>query len=245
MLVARALEDAGSWDGVWAATVVRDLATVDVEGDARVAGGVCTREADGVGTGRGSASGDVDLSTTNVNLSTAGAVGRVKSDELSSEKVMTGSKASGHVEVVPASLLNHRVDTPFPTVQTLLSNLEPTETRGTSARSVVNLGHVEQSRALVTGGDGVVGIVLTLSATNNVTPPSTNASASRNVDNSVVLVLDAVIAGHAAVVHVGDGVVAAGCTNTLELALILTIDRHFLEDGVAIGDRRESEESQG
>lgn len=244
LLVAGALEDAGSWDRVWATTVVGSRSRVDVEGDARVVRGVRAREADGISGGSRSTTSDVDLGASNVDLSTASTVSRVESDEFSSEEVVARSEARRHLEVMPASLLDHGIDTPFSTVQTLLSNLKPAETRGTGACRVVDLGHVEHGGTLVAGGDRMVRVVLSLRAANDVTPPSTDTSTSRNVDNGVVLILNVVVAGHSAVVHIGDGVVAAGGTNTLKLALILAINRHFLEDGVAIGDRCEREESQ-
>lgn len=66
-------------------------------------------------------------------------------------------------------------------------------------------------------------------------PPSTNSSSGRDRDDVVILVVDASVAGKVAVVDVLDRVVAAGGTDTLQLALISAIDTELLEDGVARG----------
>lgn len=79
--------------------------------------------------------------------------------------------------------------------------------------------------------NGVIWIVCRLGTTNNVSPPRTDSSTSWYVDDSVVLVINSSIAGKLGVVDVFDGVVRVWGTNTLQLALVDTIDRDFLERG--------------
>lgn len=51
----------------------------------------------------------------------------------------------------------------------------------------------------------MVGVVGALRAANDMSPPCTNASTCGDVDDVVVFVVDTVIAGHAAIVYVLDG----------------------------------------
>jgi len=138
-----AVNDRRSGDGVGPSTVVGNATRVDVDGDtttqpvsngwtslfshSRVARLISARERDEVASGLGSASGDVDLSTTNVELSTTGTRSRVQGDELETHEIVSWSNARGHLEVGPSASRDHAVNTPAAaaSVKTLFKDLEP------------------------------------------------------------------------------------------------------------------------
>jgi len=83
------------------------------------------------------------------------------------------------------------------------------------------------------------------SAADLVTPPGTNAGASRDLDNVVVLEDDIGVAGEVRVVNILDGEVAGGGTDADELALVNAVDRDALEDGVGAGRGGQGDEAEG
>jgi hypothetical protein len=66
-----------------------------------------------------------------------------------------------------------------------------------------------------------------------MSPPGTNSCTSWHGYDGVILVLNAGVAGEVPVVDVLEGVVARRCPNTFQLALVGSIDRDLLEDGVS------------
>lgn len=82
---------------------------------------------------------------------------------------------------------------------------------------------------------------------DDMAPPRADLGARRDLDDGAVLELEVGVAGKVGMVDLLDRVVAGGCPETLELALVHAVDRHLLEDGVGIdrrrgrqGDKRES-----
>ena len=98
---------------------------------------------------------------------------------------------------------------------------------------------------LVRRGDRVISIVGTRRAANLVLPPGADAGAGGHLDDGAVEELQVGVAGHAGAVDVLDRVVAVGGAHALELALVLAVDRHPLEDGVAADGGRQGDESEG
>lgn len=206
---SRALERRGSRNCVWSPRVVGNGSLVDVNYDTRVVSLVGTRERDGVATDGRSTTRDVNLSAANVELSTALGVSRVQGKKLNTHEVVARCNASGHFEVLPSAILDHAVNTPLTVVvgQAIVVNLEPALTVRTSACGIVDLGKPDGDRALVTGSDGMVGVVGDLRATDNMAPPCTNTGTSGNLDDVVILVLEILVAGEIRIVDVLDRVV--------------------------------------
>lgn len=87
------------------------------------------------------------------------------------------------------------------------------------------------------GSNRVIRIVGTSGATDLVSPPRTDLSASRNLDDGLVLELDVCVTGKIGVADILDGEVTGRSANALELALVDAVDRHLLEDAVSVGGR--------
>lgn len=236
VVVSGALEDGWAGDGVCAALVVWGSGgVVDLGEDTGVIGRVGTWEGDGVGGASvGSRASDVDLSALHVELSLAADAGRMESDELSTEEVVSWGNAGWNVKVLPSSSLDHLVNTPLATLKTVLVDLEPLEAGGAGGGGVVDLGEVDDGWTLVGGSDWVVWVVGALRTANDVTPPGTNSSTSWDVDDVVVLVNKIRVACKVGVVDVLDWVVGGWGSDTLELSLVLSVDGNLLENGVSL-----------
>lgn len=63
-------------------------------------------------------------------------------------------------------------------------------------------------------------------------PPSSDFGTSRDANHIVVLVHDSCVTGEVCIIWTVKGVVAGRGTNALELALVLTVDRELLHDGM-------------
>jgi hypothetical protein len=85
----------------------------------------------------------------------------------------------------------------------------------------------------VTLCDRIVRVIAALSASDDMSPPSTNLCAGRYSDYRAVLMLDVFVASEGSIADAGDGVVRVWGSDTLELALVCAIDGNFLEDGMA------------
>lgn len=68
------------------------------------------------------------LGTLHVELCLALLPSAVESNEFDAHKVVARGHAGGHIEVVPSAIGDHGIDGPSPTIQTVLSNLEPLQT---------------------------------------------------------------------------------------------------------------------
>lgn len=117
----------------------------------------------------------------------------VEGDELDTQQIVARSNTSRHVEVVPTSVGNHRVHSPFSVTQTVLGNLEPLKACGASSCGIVYLGKVvlyrpcggyisylllhdresyhEAPPTFVARSNRMIGIVSTLLSTYDVSPP--------------------------------------------------------------------------
>ena len=84
----------------------------------------------------------------------------------------------------------------------------------------------------------MVRVIRRLRSPDDMTPPGTDFGPGRDRNHSAILVSDVLIARKARIIHILDWVVAIRRTNALQLALVYTIDRYFLEDGVGRCDRR-------
>ena len=74
-------------------------------------------------------------------------------------------------------------------------------------------------------------------------PPSADLSSGRDGNDGAILVLDARVAGKVAVVDILKRAVAGRGADAFQLALISSIYRYFLEDGVTAGRSREGKDS--
>lgn len=88
------------------------------------------------------------------------------------------------------------------------------------------------------GGDRVVRVGRAGGTPDDMAPPRADLSTRRDLDDGAVLELEVGVAGKVGMVDVLDRVVAGGCPETLELALVHAVDRHLLEDGVGVDSRR-------
>lgn len=117
----------------------------------------------------------------------------MEGDELDTQQIVARSNASRHVEVMPTSVRNHGVHSPFSVTQTVLCNLEPLKARGASSCGIVYLGKVvlywpcsgyisylllhnresyhNAPSTFVARSNRIIGIVSTLLPTYNVSPP--------------------------------------------------------------------------
>lgn len=207
--------------------------------------GVSTGEADKVGAGVGARPSNLDLGALHVELGGTADAGGVKGEQLDAHEVVAGGDAAGHVEVVPAAVGDHVVDSPDAVVEALLGDLEPLEAGRAGVGSIVDLGEVDLDGTLVGGGDGVIRVVGPGGTTNLMPPPGTDSGAGWDLDHGVIPQLDVGVAGKVGVVDVLDGEVAVGSADALELALVDAVNRHLLEDGVGADGRSQGDESEG
>ena len=77
-----------------------------------------------------------------------------------------------------------------------------------------------------------------------MSPPRTNPRAGRDGDDIVVLIPDVGVAGKFGVVDILNGEVARRSPHTTKLALVGTVHRNLLEDGMGAGRGRESENTE-
>jgi len=177
----------------------------------------------------------------------------MKSDDLNSHQVLTGSDARWHIEAPPSSTGNHWVNTPFPVgvIQTFLSNLEPVQPLGAGCPSVVNLYSllaprhgmgddysylckVDDKGALVGGCDRIVRIIWKLCTTNNMLVPSAHFCTGRDLHHSRWNRRDKTrVARDLVRIHVLHGVIRWWGSNADKLALINIIDLDPLEDAMS------------
>lgn len=141
---------------------------------------------------------------TYIELSSSGCISRMQSEKFNSHQVIARSDACRHVEVLPSLILYHAIHTPLPVVvrQTIFGDLEPSMPRRPSARSIVNLGEIDRRRSLMRGRNRMIGIVWSLRTANDVAPPCTYTVPSANIDDRVVLVLNAFVACELGIVHI-------------------------------------------
>ena len=97
---------------------------------------------------------------------------------------------------------------------------------------------------LVAPSNRIVCIIGRLRTADDVTPPSTDLGSGRDGNDGVVFELDALVACKTTVVDILNWTVAGRGTNALQLALIHTIHRHLLEDGVTAGRSRKGKNSR-
>ena len=74
-----------------------------------------------------------------------------RTNKLNAEQVLAGSNAGRHVEVSPAVVGDHVINTPLPclSVESVISNLEPLLAGDRCSCSIVDLGQVGHDGALV------------------------------------------------------------------------------------------------
>lgn len=183
-----------------------------------------------------------------VELCTRVGPGIVKSEELNTHEIFARGDASGHGEVVPSTVRDHRVHGPLAVRKTVMCYLEPLQAGGARVCGTVNLCEpvadwscsvlvvlladvlIYHLHTLVTLRDRVVWIVRALRAANNMAPPSSNLCASRNRNDSLVEMGQALVASERPIVDILDGIVAVGSSYALQLALIDTVDGDLLEN---------------
>jgi len=68
-------------------------------------------------------------------------------------------------------------------------------------------------------------------------PPTANLGSSGDADNVVVFMGDARVAREIDIVHIHNRIIAVWCSHTFELAIVDTIHRNLLHDGVTSGYR--------
>lgn len=68
-----------------------------------------------------------------------------------------------------------------------------------------------------------------------LTPPSSDSCSRRNTYYSSVFVFDVFVAGEGRIGDARDGIVRIRSADALELALVHTVHRYLLEDGVSCG----------
>jgi hypothetical protein len=81
----------------------------------------------------------------------------------------------------------------------------------------------------------MIGIIRTLCASNDVTPPGAELCSRRYAYHGIVFVLDVFVTSKGRIVDVRDGVVGIRRTDALELALIDAVNRDSLKDTVSCG----------
>lgn len=215
--------------------VVRDTSgAVDVGEDGGVVLLVGAGELDGLGGGKGTGAGDLDLGARGVELSTHVLVGAVEGEELDAEEVVAGGDALGHGEVVPAVALDHVVDTPDAGagVVVVLGDLEPVDAGVGGGGGVVDLGEPGGHGAVVGGGDGVVRVVGELGTADDVLPPGADLGTGGDGDDGLGLGGDDA-AGDVGGLDVLDGVVLVGGAEADEGTLVLSVYGETLQRGWA------------
>ena len=156
----------------------------------------------------------------------------MKGDELDSEDVVAGRNARRHVEVAPSTVLDHVVDAPRISsyIEIVLSHLEEFQIGSDLSRSgVVNLGKPCRDRAVVRPRDRVVWIIGDLFASKDVSPPCSNLVTWRDGDDLIGCQGD-LAAGHISIVDVLRGIILVRRTEADKLAIVLAVDRQFLEE---------------
>lgn len=100
---------------------------------------------------------------------------------------------------------------------------------------------VKHCRTLVALRNRIVHVVGELCTANNVSPHDANLVASLNVDDlGRYRRLEAAVASYVCVVHIRDGVVGGGDSDTDEFAIVVTVDTDALSDGVGRGESRKA-----
>lgn len=89
---------------------------------------------------------DANLSTFHVELGTTLGTGGVESEQLNTHEVVAWLDARRHVEVVPAAVADHGVDSPRASAHAGFGDLEPLESAGTSAGGVGNGSEIDGDR---------------------------------------------------------------------------------------------------
>jgi len=115
-----------------------------------------------------------------IELCLALVLGRVKSNGLHAQEILPGSNALWELEVCPATVRYHGVDSPFSAVgvEALLPDLEPLQAVGVCRRRVVYFGKIGHDGTLVRCGDRMVPIVGELGTADNMSPVRPDSVAS-------------------------------------------------------------------
>lgn len=161
--------------------------TVDIDEDARVRVGVSAGDTDGLCSLGGTPTRDVDLSARRVELHAVLSVGGMERGDLHPQKVLAVGDASRQVEVNPAVILDHVVDTPDSSrgVESVLPDLEPLGARRVGASRAVDLGQVRRDGPLVRGRNRVVRVVGELRSPDDVLVPGSDLVAGLDFDHLV------------------------------------------------------------
>lgn len=190
------------------------------------------------------------MSTRLIKLCLVGLARRVKSQDLDAQKIVAWSNALREVEINPAVILDHGINSPLLAVgiKTVVPDLEPAKLSArdssqqnsctdssniplkasdSSRGGIINLGKVRLDRTLVRLGDRVVGVVSKLSTANYMAPISTEPVTSGDVDDGVRLGAR-LTADNALVIDILDGIVVVRGPDTGQLSLVLSIDGEFL-----------------
>lgn len=85
----------------------------------------------------------------------------------------------------------------------------------------------------MTGCNRIIFVVCSLCTSNDMSPPSSNLSASRNRDHIVVFMLDILVASKVGILDILNRVVGVWSSDAFELPLVYTINRQLLKDSMA------------
>lgn len=101
----------------------------------------------------------------------------MQGNNFNTQEILPRRDAVGEVEVSPAVVLDHVVDTPFPAagIEAILPDLEPLLAARASARSVVDFGKICDDRSLVGLSNRIIGVIGELGSPNNVSPESSKS----------------------------------------------------------------------
>lgn len=97
----------------------------------------------------------------------------MKSQQLDAKQIFAWGNALGQVEVAPAPVVNHSINSPLSGagIQVVLGDLKPVEPRNTGIGSAGNLSKPSSDGTFVGFGDWVVQVSWILGSTNNMLPP--------------------------------------------------------------------------
>lgn len=172
----------------------------------------------------------------------------MQSDKLNAHEVLSRSDTSGHGEVVPSSIRNHSVDSPFAICQTIVGDFKPLQTCGSGRSGTIDFGKPvadrsfdalaialeapEQLLTLVALRDRIISIVRALRTANDVAPPSSNFCAGWYSDDGLIEVRQAFVASKSRIVDVLDRIVTIWSSHALQLPLVDAINGNLLKYGV-------------
>jgi hypothetical protein len=123
---------------------------VDAQEDSGIRGGVCTRESNCSRRGR-TRTRDGKFHASNVWLSSVDNIGTMKSDNLTTEQVVSGRKVRGNSYINTAFVGEQSINTPGSVGKTIFIDLEPH-----ASCSIIRLGKVHHDGSLVGRVDDIV-----------------------------------------------------------------------------------------